>query len=541
MVLLLLGLCALAGTQFYEEQTHFLVPEFLRLGILHKDPMSFITFVATIKNGASPGSVMNGPEPFAYHFGTMYFVAALATLTKSSAALGEAAAHHLVFIPLIFFHLSQAVISTRTASERVSLAVPFAVTLMFILTGANWPVIFYSESSAATVPALFLFLSFVHAWQTSNATQRARWTSLLVLAPLLAICLIVKLPTGFMLCAFASYLTVTLLAGSRAPLAVVLYLAACATVVILVLALAPRAPSLADLRTVLIEAGIAGVMIILLTLLRRPQPFHSAVRRWFGSDPVSRGFALWFIGAAAGGAIIASINFPYNARYLFNTLTIAAIPALSLALARRADCLAPLLSGRPVLSRLGQLAAILGFLALLELTRLQPTAVSGRIAAANAMVCAAVDRHCSQDRAILPKALPAEIPDLIQASLGTQLIAQAGHLADRGAEAFFVPHDADPVWQFLLSGDRLSDNLQFLPAVFGRPMLFGLPPSSYGLDISLVNVSLPGTYDESDRSGPISDQDLCRHASSFDIEVVGVIAAPSATNRNRLIKCRDLR
>jgi hypothetical protein len=129
--------------------------------------------------------------------------------------------------------------------------------------------------------------------------------------------------------------------------------------------------------------------------------------------------------------------------------------------------------------------------------------------------------------------IPAQFAATLEAGIGPRIVALLKQAPT--ADAFFVPPDNAAYWQFALGGMRPFENLNFLPAHFGRPLLLGLPPVEFELDPARVGAVLLGSYGETARSRELSDDELCRHARARAIARVVVFASLDAV---RLLECR---
>jgi hypothetical protein len=142
-------------------------------------------------------------------------------------------------------------------------------------------------------------------------------------------------------------------------------------------------------------------------------------------------------------------------------------------------------------------------------------------------------------RADAPRAFEpasAEFVAAIEAGVGPRILATLTLANARAHDAVFVPPDNDAFWRFAISGFRPVHNLNFLPAHFGMPVLLGLPPSTYNVDVTVLHKALLGRYGEDAQSRRLSDDELCRHARARRVPRVIVLESLAAT---RTLDCRS--
>ncbi|SME98775.1 hypothetical protein SAMN06265365_107204 [Tistlia consotensis] len=544
-----LGLLSVAGYQAVEQQTHFFLPEFARLGILHKDPLTFLSLAALIRNGSLPGAVLDGVQHVPYHFGVHYFFVGLAELTGVTTAKAFVVGQQLTAIPLLLFYAALATAELlRLRGEPAPLALPLAVGLVMALPGLVWLVAYYSESSTVSAPLLFLALPLVAAWRP-EAVQRP-WTAVAGVFLIALVSIVLKVTTALMLLQLAVYLLLSLfLRPSRAAAAFVgLGLLA----VLLAAAVWPRlagVPLTVDFRqapgfgALGNEIDWAASLVAAATLLHLLRRLVAGAGAGFAGAGRGGGLAaLWLLFCAApfGMVAIGNLQLVTNARYLFNDVIL--VSGLVMA-TDAAGLIAWALRGRS--ARLMQAAyaglavLLLGlFLATLEHGRMPPSEAVARTDALVERICAQPGVACPADSRFLTRRLSAESERTIAEATGGRLIEVARELVARGAQAFFVPPSAADVWDFLLHfKPRPIENLQFLPAMTGRPMLLGLPPAARGIPLTMVRGALLGDYGDANRSREINDAALCRHALERRIDTVGIIDRLTPSPRTRLLRC----
>ncbi|SME98770.1 hypothetical protein SAMN06265365_107203 [Tistlia consotensis] len=549
LALLAAGLLGLAGYQHQEGQTHFFLPEFARLGILHKDPLGFLSLAAQIRDGILPGAALDGIQLVPYHFGIHYFFVGLAELTGARTAEAFVAGQHLVSIPLLLFYAALATAELlRLRPAPAPLAVPLAAGLVLALPSMVWLVGYYSESSTVSTPLLFLFLPLVAAWRPEAG--RGSWPALggVVLVALCAA--VLKVSAAVLLLPLAGYLALRLLlAPARAVGAFV-------ALGLLALLLAAAAwPSLTGtpfrldfsrdpgFGSVAKQAWWALGLVAaaaLAQLLRRRTEGGRAGGETGALAPLWL-LLLWI--APLGTIAIGNLQNVVNGSYLFNDVVLAVGPVAALELAILAERALGALAGRSPrrlpAARAGLAVLLFGlFLLTLECSRLVPSIAFARIDALAGRICARVEGACPADGGLLPQSLSSATERAIAGSEGGRLAQAAEALVAEGAQAFFVPPSAGDVWDFLLhQKERPIENLMFLPAMTGRPMLLGLPPAPRGVPLAMVHGGILGDYDDRDRSRAIDDAGLCRQAQRRGVAVVGVIDGLTPSPRTRLLRC----
>jgi hypothetical protein len=546
-----IGLYGLAGFQHRELQAHFLMPEYARLGLLHKDPLTFVSFAAQIMNGRWPGAALDGMRPIFYHFGVPLIVASLARATESLPFHVYMAGQQVLFVPLVVFYASLAASAlARCAGAPIpvrALSVVLGAAAVLVVPALNWPVVYYSEASSASAAFAFLMVPLAAAWLASAAGgARAIGPALAVIAAALASALF-KLSIAMMIGALTCYLILRQRLSQRASdvtamTALVLAVGLAAALGPAVFGRAFAFPLWAQdgdyFRLVLREAVWALSALAAIFVLER---LCRALRCDLApTRPVWHALLVMFPVAVAGTWLIANVHHLYDGRYLFNTLLLLTLPLIALggaALVHAASLTLahPVAKGAtlPVLAILLVLMTALG----MQAGRAAPSRTVARIDAAIAALCgrAVPEAAC---RAHLPRAFraaPAELAAALDGGLGPRILALPKRSPAR--DALFVPPGNEAYWRFVLGGDRPTENLNFLPAHFGLPMLLGLPPTAYGVDTEPINAVLFGRYDESARSRPLSDRELCQHAQERAIERVQVLESlePSEV---RALDCR---
>src|SRR5262245_3012467 len=106
VLLCVVAIClyGLAAHQHLEMQVHFFMPEYGRLGLLHKDASMFVGFAAQVMNGRWPGPALDGVQTVTYHFGVYLTFASLALATGSSPFSACMGAQQILFVPLVLFY-----------------------------------------------------------------------------------------------------------------------------------------------------------------------------------------------------------------------------------------------------------------------------------------------------------------------------------------------------------------------------------------------------------------------------------------------------
>jgi hypothetical protein len=546
-----IGLYGLAGFQHRELQAHVLMPEYGGLGLLHKDPLAFVSFASQIMNGRWPGAALDGLRPIFYHFGVPLIVASLARATESSPFHVYMVGQQVLFAPLVVFYAGLAAAAlARCVGAPIpvrALSAVLGAVAVLVVPALNWPVVYYSEASSASAAFAFLMVPLAAAWPASPAGRACAIAPILaVIAAALASALF-KLSIAMMMAALACYLILRQRLSQRAS-----DLVAMAALVLAIALAAALGPALFGrafgfrlwaqegdyFRLVVREAvwallGLAAIFI--LERLCRALRCDLAATR-----PVWHALLVMFPVAVAGAWLIANVHHLYDSRYLFNTLLLLTLPLIALggaALVHAASLAlehtAAKVTALPVLSILVVLMTALG----MQAGRAAPSRTVARIDTAIATMCerAVAEAAC---RAHLPRAFraaPAEFVATLDNGLGPRILAVLKRSPT--GDAVFVPPANATYWRFVLGGDRPVENLNFLPAHFGLPMLLGLPPAAYGVDVQPINAVLFGRYDETARSRPLSDRELCRHAQERAIDRILVFEAlePSAA---RLLDCR---
>src|SRR5262245_18366690 len=173
-----IALYGIAGFQHAELQSHFLLPEYGRLGLLHKDPFTFVSFAAEILSGRWPGAALDGLQPIFYHFGTPLFLASFALSTTSSPFDAYMAGQQILFIPLVLFYAGLAASSlARCAGAPLragALAAALGIAVVLTVPFFRWPVVYYSESSSASAPLILMMVPLAAAWLAADP-GRWRW------------------------------------------------------------------------------------------------------------------------------------------------------------------------------------------------------------------------------------------------------------------------------------------------------------------------------------------------------------------------------
>ena len=549
-----IGLYGLAGFQHREVQAHFLLPEYGQLGLLHKDPLTFVSFAAQIMNGGWPGSALDGLRPIFYHFGVPLTVASLARATENSPFHVYMAAQQLVFAPLVVFYAGLAAAAlARSADAPIpvrALSVVLGAAAVLVVPALNWPVVYYSEASSASAPFAFLMLPLAAAWLASEAGRaRPIGPALVLIAATLASALF-KLVIAMMMGALACYLILRQRLSQRASDVVAM------TALVLAIGVAAAlGPALFGrsfvfrlwaqegdyFRLVLREAVWAlSALAAAFVLQRLCRPLRCDLE---STRPVWHALLVMFPVAVAGAWLIANVHHLYDGRYLFNTLLLLTLPLIAVGGAALMHATSLRLEHRmsaakgavlPVLAILLVLMTALG----MQVGRAAPSRTAARIDAAIATMCgrAVSEAAC---RARVPRAFraaPAEFVAALDGGIGPRILAVLKQ--SPAGDAFFVPPGNETYWAFVLGGDRPTENLNFLPAHFGRPMLLGLPPAAYGVEIGAINAVLFGRYGESARSRSMSERELCRHAQVRAIGRVVVFDSLEPPMPVRRIDCR---
>jgi len=208
----------------------------------------------------------------------------------------------------------------------------------------------------------------------------------------------------------------------------------------------------------------------------------------------------------------------------------ALLNAATLALERRRPVL-----GAAMLPALGLLIVLVTTLGL-ETGRAAPTRTVPTINAALRALCerAAPGAAC-HGRLHAFRRIPADVGAAVGRGTGARILAALKQ--GPAGDAVFVPPDNTAYWRFVLGGPRPVETLNFLPAHLGVPLLLGVPPAEYGVDVASINHALIGRYDDSARSRPVSDAELCRHARARNIARV-IVFASLAPPDTRLLDCR---
>jgi hypothetical protein len=549
-----IGLYGLAGFQHRELQAHFLMPEYGRLGLLHKDPLTFVSFAAQITNGRWPGAALDGLRPVFYHFGVPLIVGSLARATASSPFHVYMVGQQVVFAPLVVFY---ACLAASTLARLIGAPVPvralsvvLGAAAVLVVPAMNWPVVYYSEASSASAAFAFLMVPLAAAWLGSEAGRaRSIGIALALVATTLAAALF-KVSLAMMIGALAGYLILRQRLSERA--ADVATMAALVLGVVLAAAFGPALLGRAfvfrlwelssDHFTVVLREAVWALSILAATFvlqrLGRASRCDLAPAR-----PVWHALLVMVPVAAAGAWLIANVHHLYDGRYLFNTLLLLALPLFALggaavmnAASLRLALRVPAATGAalPALALLLVLMSALG----MQAGRAAPSRTLRSIDMAIATMCARAVPEAAC-RTALPRAFrPA--PDAFVAALdggvGPRILALLRQAP--AGDAVFVPPGNDAYWDFVVGGDRATENLNFLPAHFGRPMLLGLPPTAYGVEVGAINAVLFGRYDDGARSRLVSDDSLCRHALQRAVARVVVFAALERADAVRLLECR---
>jgi hypothetical protein len=548
-----LSLYGVAGFQHDELQNHFLMPEYGRLGLLHKDPLLFVSFAAEIMNGRWPGAALDGLRPIFYHFGAPLFLASFARTAGSSPFHAYMAGQQLLFIPLILFYSGLAASSlARCAGAPVracALSVALAVAAVLVVLPLRWGVVYYSEASGASAPLAFMMLPLAAAWLSSGPERTLPIAPVFAVAAAILAASLFKFSTGMTAATLAGYLILRRFLPQRASDAAALI--ALALGLALAVALWPVLFGhdfvIAPWQFPRPFRRVAGEAAWALSGLAIAWALQRACRSW-GCE-LERTRALWrallilFPFAAAGACLIATVHHLYDGRYLFNNVLLLALPLIAvngaallhaalLALERRGSAHAA--AALPAMGLLLVLAAALG----LQAGRAAPSHAAATIGAAKQKICerAVPEAAC---RAAVPRAFgaaSAEFVAAVERGVGPRILAVLGR--SPAGDAFFVPPGNEGYWIFALGGMRSFENLNFLPAHFGKPMLLGLPPAAYGVDAALISGAMLDRYGDGARSRAVSDRDLCGHARARAIDRVVVFASLEPPGAIRLLDCR---
>jgi hypothetical protein len=549
---ILIGLFGIAGFQHGELQAHFLMPEYGRLGLLHKDPLTFVTFAAEIMNGRWPGAALDGMRPIFYHFGVPLVFASLGLASGSSAFQVYMAGQQVLFVPLVVFYAglaASALAGCAGAPVRArALSVVLGVAAVLVVPTLNWPVVYYSESSAAAAPLAFMMLPLAAALLSSDAGPARSLVQVLGLIAASLASALFKFSTAVTIGAWAGYLI--LRHRLSEPASNVVTMLAFGLAVVIAVGLWPALfgrdfllwdndsyfPRVRD--DAIWALGALGVALVLQQACRALQCDLERM------GPVWRASLVMVPLAVAGAWLIANVQHVYDSRYLFNNLLLLALPLIAVNAAAllngaslRFEHAVPGAMGRtlPVAAILLVLFTTLG----MEAGRAPPSRAAATINTATDAMCRRAVPE-SQCRAGVPRAFrafPAEAVVALEGGIGPRILAvlQQSHAA--AADALFVPPGNETYWQFVLGGARPFDNMNFLPAHFGMPMLLGLPPARHGVDVNLISRALLGRYGDSARSRQLSDGELCRHARERRTGRIVVFEALEGPASVRLLDC----
>jgi hypothetical protein len=545
---LAVGLFGLAGYQHRELQAHFLLPEYGRLGLLHKDPLTFVTFAAEIMNGRWPGPALDGIQRVFYHFGVHAIFASFGSASGSSAFHAAMAVHQILFIPLLVYYaglVASALARCSGASARAdALSVVLCVGAILVVPARGWLNLFYSESSAATAPLTFLMLPLAAAWLGSDAgPPRAIAAALFLVAATLASAPF-KISAAMTIGALTGYLVLRqLLPGRSSDLVVVVgFVLVTALALVLWPAVFGRdfviRPRGLDAEDDAVRALYALAVIFVLQSMCR------VVGRDLGQAwEVWRTLLVTFPVSVAWAWLIANEYNAYVGRYPLYSALLLTLPLIALSIAALLDAGCRLVEGRVSVARVMTAPVLAILLALatgwaMEEGRAAPSRAAATIDAAIAAMCrgAVPESTC---RATTPRAFrtaPADFVATLEAGTGARILAVVKQ--SPVGDAFFVPPGNEAYWRFAIGGHRPFENLNFLPPHFGVPVLLGLPPAAHGPDITVVNWGLIGRYDDGARSRPLSDDELCRHARARNLGRVTVLESLEPPVSVRMLDCR---
>jgi hypothetical protein len=548
-----IGLYGVAGYQHRELQAHFLMPEYGHLGLLHKDPLTFVSFAAEIMNGQWPGPALDGVQPIFYHFGVPLVFASLGLATNTSLFHAYMAGQQVLFVPLVVFYAGLATSTLARcagAPARLgALAAVLGIAAVLVVPNLSWPKVYYSESSSASALLAFMMLPLVAAWLSSNDLRAPLTARAFAIAVVAVASALFKFSTAITVGALAGYLILRQRLSERSSgvvtmvalvLAMVLFVVAWPTIFgrDFALQLWKYHRFFPDVR----DEGIWALSILLVAFVL--QQVCRALRCDLERPRlVWRALLITFPVAVVGAWLIGNIQDIYNSRYFFNNLVLLGLPLIALSSAALVNAGSLLIERRLPVLRAGTLPAI-GILVVLttvlamEAGRAAPARAAATISTAIDMMCrrAMPESTCRADRPRAFHAAPAELVAAIESAIGPRILAALKQSS--AGDAFFVPPGNEAYWRFALGGMRSYDNLNVLPAHFGKPMLLGLPPATYGLDVKLINATLLGRYGDSARSRPVSDRELCRHAREREIGRVLVFESLEQPDPVRLLDCR---
>jgi hypothetical protein len=540
-------LYGLAGFQHRELQAHFLMPEYGQLGLLHKDPLMFVSFASEIMSGRWPGSALDGIRPMFYHFGVPLLLASFARATGASAFHTYMAGQQLLFIPLIVFYagLAASALATNVGApvRAGALAVVLCVATVLAVPHLSWPVLYYSESSAASMPLALLLLPLTVAWFATPDRAGTPGAIACVAALALTVALF-KFSTAMTVGLWIGYLVLRSRLSERASA----ILAFVALVIGLVTAVAvwpmlfghPFVTGETDANTIQqVRDEAAWALAFMALTLALQGACRAAGCNLVGANAVLRVLLVLVPFTAAGAWLVGVVQHVYDSRYLFNNLTVLTLPLLAVSAAVVLDAAVVWLARRrPVIATAMVLALGLAIVTItaygLDGSRAAPVRSVESIDAALHGLCP----HVPGDACRSMRAFGGIAPEVVAAlphATGPRILAVLKQAP--ASDAFFVPPDNATYWRFALSGKRPIEALNFLPAHFGVPLLFGLPPASYGASLPAINLGLMGRYDDGARARPMGDDALCAHARTRNVARVVVFAALEPPDV-RLLACR---
>jgi hypothetical protein len=543
-----IGLYGIAGHQHGEMQAHFLMPEYGYLGLLHKDPLSFVTFAAEMMSGRWPGPALDGIPVSFYHYGAHAVFASLTLAAGSSPFDGYMAAQQLVFIPVAVFYAglaASALARSVGASVRTNaLSVAIASAAVLVVPTWGWLNVFQSQSSTMAVPLTFMMLPLAATWLGApSGPPRAIGPTLWLVAITLA-CVPFKVSTAMTVASMAGYLILRQLLSKRLADAVVIV--AFVVTVGLAIAVWPTVfghpfviqwtGAEAEDEAVRAAYALAVALALLLACAAAGcelDPAREVWRMLLITCPVNLVWA-W---------LIANEYHPYVSRYLPYGVLLLTLPLIGLALAALIDAGGRFAERRISVVRLLALpvVAVLVVVATwwgMEKGRAAPSRAVATISAAIGGMCRGVE-PVSACRAAAPRAFARHSPDFVAAlreGTGPRILATARQ--SPLPDAFFVPPANEVYWRFASGGNRPFENLTFLPAHFGVPMLLGLPPLGYGQNFQEIIDGLTWRYRENARSRSLSDNELCEHARRRNVARVAILESPDAV---RQLDCRPLK
>jgi hypothetical protein len=249
-----------------------------------------------------------------------------------------------------------------------------------------------------------------------------------------------------------------------------------------------------------------------------------------------------FPAAIAGAWLIGNVADIYNSRYLFNNLLLLSLPLIALSTAALLDA-GILFVERMTATRMAALPAVAILLVMMswlamDFGRAAPSLTTTRINAAIDAMCrrAVPETTCIAKAPQAFQRAPIEFVEALERGTGPLVVTSLKQSPQ--VDAFFAPPENEAYWRFVTGGHRPFENLNFLPAHFGKPMLLGLPPPAHGVDVGSINTALLGRYDEGARSRSLGDSELCRHAQRRHIHRVLVFESLEPPNAMRVLDCR---